>query len=532
VAARLSRREFLYALAAVGGAGTALGTLEVWDLVAPAAEYRVPFDPPRKSDFSMRGRGNDTTVLILGAGIAGLTAAYELEKAGYRCRILEARARPGGRNWTVRRGSTDTDLDGVNQVAQFSEDLYMNAGPARIPQHHTTLDYCRELGVAIEPFANVNADAYYFNEEDDRFTGGLTGQRVRQRAVKADYVGYTSELLAKVVNQGALDAELSAADREALVELLRAVGALGPDDRYLGSGRRGYRDPPGAGNRPGVASPPFDLSELLTAGFGYYFPFELEWDQAMMMFEPVGGMDRLPYAFVRALEGEIVYSAEVRSINSTEEGVEVIYTRDGRNGIQVRADYAVCTIPPRILARINSSFTPELKRGLTSVTMIPTAKMGLEFRRRFWEEDDRIFGGITNTNLDIGTIWYPSSGFLGKRGILIGYYNYFDQALSYDALSPAERVERAIDQGRKVHGEVYSREFETGFSAQWSRIKHSEGGWALWADRGENYRLLGQPQGRVYFAGDHLSYVTSWQHGAFESARQAVIDLHQRVLNA
>jgi NADPH-dependent 2,4-dienoyl-CoA reductase/sulfur reductase-like enzyme len=96
MAAHLTRREFLYALAAVGGAGAALGTLEIWDLVAPASEYRVPFDPPRKSDFSMRGRGNDATVLVLGAGIAGLTAAYELEKAGYRCRILEARARPGG----------------------------------------------------------------------------------------------------------------------------------------------------------------------------------------------------------------------------------------------------------------------------------------------------------------------------------------------------------------------------------------------------------------------------------------------------
>ena len=141
-----------------------------------------------------------------------------------------------------------------------------------------------------------------------------------------------------------------------------------------------------------------------------------------------------------------------------------------------------------------------------------TLAMGLEFRRRFWEEDDQIFGGITNTNLDIGTIWYPSSGFLSKRGILIGYYNYF--------------------QGGKVHGDVYAREFETGFSAQWNRIKYSEGGWALWADRGENYRLLTQPQGRVYFAGDHLSYVTSWQHGAFESARQAVTDLHQRVLSA
>ena len=109
--------------------------MEVLDLVAPAAEYRVAFDPPRQSDFALRGRANDTTVLVLGAGIAGLTAAYELEKAGYRCEIVEARDRPGGRTWTVRGGTRETDLDGVTQTARFADGLYMNAGPARIPQH-------------------------------------------------------------------------------------------------------------------------------------------------------------------------------------------------------------------------------------------------------------------------------------------------------------------------------------------------------------------------------------------------------------
>ena len=93
----------------------------------------------------------NTTVLVLGTGIAGLGTAYELEKAGYLCEVLEARERPGGRCWTVRGGTREIDLDGAFQTAQFADGHYMNAGPARIPQHHTTLDYCRELGVAIEP---------------------------------------------------------------------------------------------------------------------------------------------------------------------------------------------------------------------------------------------------------------------------------------------------------------------------------------------------------------------------------------------
>ena len=130
-----TRRAFLHGLGIAGGAGAVLAAMEVLDLVAPAAEYRVAFDPPRQSDFALRGRANDTTVLVLGAGIAGLTAAYELEKAGYRCEIVEARDRPGGRTWTVRGGTRETDLDGVTQTARFADGLYMNAGPARIPQH-------------------------------------------------------------------------------------------------------------------------------------------------------------------------------------------------------------------------------------------------------------------------------------------------------------------------------------------------------------------------------------------------------------
>jgi len=532
---RISRRVFLQGLGVAGGAGAVLAAMEVLNLVAPAAEYKVAFEPPRIDDFSLRGRANGTTVLVLGAGIAGLTAAYELEKAGYLCEIVEARGRPGGRNWTIRGGTTDTDLDGVTQTARFADDLYMNAGPARIPQHHTTIDYCRELGIPIEPFVNANASSYYFNQPQRDASGPLTNKPIPHRAAKADLNGYLSELLAKAVNQGALSDELSRDDAEAVVELLREIGALGPDDRYVGSERRGYDDPPSAGTRPGTVGGRYRLSDLLAARLGYYFPFELEWDQAMMMFEPIGGMDRIPYALAAKVRGRTRYRTEVRSITVADDAVRVIVTDDaGRSGTEISADYCICTIPPMVLSKIPNNFPARTKTDIATLQPMHTGKLGLQFRRRFWEEDEQIFGGITDTNTEIGTIWYPSSGYLTKRGILIGVYNYHEDAEAFDALTPSQRARRAIEIGRAVHGDAYRSEFETSFSAQWARVRYSEGGWVLWPDRtgpaSAVYGRLLAPQGRLYFAGDHMSYVTSWQHGAFESARLVVMQLHQRVL--
>ena len=530
---RITRRRFLQAVGAAGGAAAVLGSMEALRLVAPAGEHRQPFQPPRPSDFTLQGRANGTRVLILGAGIAGLTTAYELEKAGYACEILEARDRPGGRNWTVRGGTSGTEIDGETQTASFGEGQYFNAGPARIPQHHTTLDYCRELGVPIEVFANANADAWYFNEERDGVSGPLAGRRIRHRTAKADYLGYVSELLAKAISQRALDAELSADDAARMVDFLRGLGALGPDDTYAGGGRRGYVVPPGAGLQAGTSETPPALSDLLASQLGFFFPFELEWDQAMLMFQPVGGMDRLPHALAGALKGRIRYGVEVAGLANTPDGVAVTFT-DGGEAREVVADYCVCTIPPMILARIPNDFPAAVQQDLASLRPVSTGKVGLEFRRRFWEEDERIFGGITNTNMDIGTIWYPSHGYLGERGVIVGAYNFFGDADAFAGMAPEDRAAHALEQGRKVHGDAYVDEFVSSFSSAWRRIPHSEGGWVAWDERtgpvGEAYARLLEPQGRVYFAGDHLSLVTAWQHGAFESARSVVTQLHQRVL--
>lgn len=533
----ISRRQFLHRLGAVGGAGITLGAMEALGLSA-CDSMKVDYHAPSPVDFAPN-EGAGVSVLILGAGIAGLTCAYELEKGGYHCQLLEARARPGGRNWTARRGTSETALDGSTQTCQFDEGLYMNVGPTRFPQHHTTLDYCRELKIPVHVFGNQNADAYYYVER----AGPLSNKRMRFRAVQADSLGHIAELLAKAVNQGTLDQDLSDSDKETLIEFLRSFGALTPQNRYQGSPERGYRVGvvPGAGLQSGTIDTPFALSDLLalntTGGvfnLGYFLTFQYEWEQAMPMFEPDGGIDAIPRALVSAMKGPIRYGMQVTHIENTANGVRVSYQdQQGQSG-QVEADYCICTIPPQILRRIPNNFSAQVNADLSVPVPINAGKMGLQFKRRFWEEDDRIFGGITVTNLDILQILYPSHGYFGQKGVLIGYYNYTPIADTFGALTPQQREQHALDQGSKIHGSAYRKEFETSFSNDWRKTRFSEGSWINWppgtrGGPGTPYARLLESAGRVYFCGDYLSYAIAWQHGAFESARKVVMSLHDRV---
>src|SRR5919198_3409152 len=185
-ASSTSRRSFLRNVGLTSGAGAMFATMGALGLAptAQAAQREQAFRAPSVGDFSLTGRGA-AKVVVLGGGIAGLTTAYELGKAGYDCTVLEARDRTGGRNFTVRGGDSTTDLYGNRQTARFSDGQYMNAGPARIPQWMVTLDYCRELGVPVEVFTNVNADAYIFHEATMQ-----PGKPMRYRTAKADTYGY------------------------------------------------------------------------------------------------------------------------------------------------------------------------------------------------------------------------------------------------------------------------------------------------------------------------------------------------------
>jgi monoamine oxidase len=243
----VTRRRFLNLVGRAGGTAALYSTMQTLGLVHASAHAA---EPPGLA------RRNGRSVLILGAGIAGMTAAYELSRAGYQCTILEARSRAGGRNWTVRRGDVVEEIGSPTQRCEFERGQYLNMGPARIPHHHRALlGYCKRFGVELEVFNNANRSALLYNHE----SGALQDVRVSHRAALADTHGYTSELLAKAVNQNALDDVLSPEDRERLLDFLSGFGALDNDFVYRGSGRRGYSQPPGAADRPGVTESPYSL---------------------------------------------------------------------------------------------------------------------------------------------------------------------------------------------------------------------------------------------------------------------------------
>lgn len=514
---KLTRRSFLSKGAMLSGAAypamLALGMLKTSEAHA----------------FDLSGNANGKKIIILGGGLAGLTCAYELTKLGYVCTILEARQRAGGRCFSIRKGSTNTEIDRPTATAGFDSDLYFNAGPSRIPHHHQlTLHYCKELGVPIQVYNNVNEGSYYYAEG----TGPLSNKKIRAREVHNDMRGYMTELLSKSIDKGNLDAGLTKEDVEKVMTYLAAEGGLDIDKLYKASARRGYSEAPGAGEKPGKVAPANKLADMLHSGLldpDFYNVAEYTYELQMTMFQAVGGMDNIAKALQAKVASMIKLGAEVTSINNLPEGVKINY-KDATGTHELQGDLCICTIPLPVLSNINTNFSGEVSRAIDYITYMKTGKIGLQFKRRFWEEDEQIYGGITHTNNELTQIFYPSYDYLGKKGILIGYYNFNDKAKHIGELSYADREKLALQKGRLIHPQ-YDKEFESSFSVSWNNTKYSLGGWAEYdSDTRRNYYpVLLKPDKQVYFAGEHLTYLNAWMAGAFESARSVVAAVHARV---
>src|SRR4030081_3932846 len=233
----VSRRDLLSLIGAVSGSAAMYHAMTSLGFAS---------DSGYKGPIKLGGGPKGASVLILGAGLAGMTAALELREAGYQVQILEFNSRAGGRNWTLRGGDSFTELGGFKQTCEFEQGLYINPGPWRIPYHHrAVLDYCKRLGVALEPFIQLNHNALLHG------TRAFAGVPQRIRDIKADFQGQISELLAKAAQQGKLDEAVSKEDREMLMQALRSWGALDSNYAYkanlITADFRGYARDPGGG---------------------------------------------------------------------------------------------------------------------------------------------------------------------------------------------------------------------------------------------------------------------------------------------
>ncbi len=533
----MTRRELIWRAGKAGGYGAAFVAMRSLGLLADAQTEPISLDFPADT-----GRG--TKVAILGSGIAGLVAAYELRKLGFDCTVLEARDRPGGRNWTIRRGDKVEFVDGTLQQCAFDDGLYLNAGPGRIPSiHRTILGYCRELGIPME--VEVNASRGALVQGDDVFDQ----QPIEQRQAINDMRGHVAELLAKAIRQGALDEEVTAVDQERMLAFLRTFGDLRADYVYAGSSRAGVRRLPGAGDVEEERRTPLALNALVNASFWQGLMLEERLEMQATMFQAVGGMDRIPDAFARRLDRVVKYRCAVREIRKSSTGVHIVYTDQGSRATRsLEAGYCVCTLPISVLATTQNDLSPRVKSAMTQVTSVPAYKIAWQ-SRRFWEQENNIYGGISwlangPISLEAGPVLanvrYPSDRMFSNTGVLVAGYGVdtgeFGNLASVTAKLAASRA--AVE---KLHP-GRSHELTKPLFVAWGQIPFSLGSWVRTApDPTTNisdyyagpYREFLALDDRICFAGDYCSHLPTWQEGAALSARRAVqtIVAHMRAMD-
>ena len=519
----ISRRQLLEHVGTIGGLGAAYAAMELLGLAIPTPASAETFELPQGSS---RGK----SVVILGAGIAGLVSAYELQRAGYRVTVLEARDRVGGRVWSIRGGDRIVQTGRPDQRAEFGEGLYFNAGAARIPSSHRgILSYARRFGVPMETMVNANRNA-----------GWDFGGKVHpERRMVNDMRGQLGELLAKAIDRHALDGEISRGELAMIREFLVPYAQLDGIGRYVPQGSSGY-SPEGGGyaNAP-TPLPSLSIQELLPepastsrGSMALPYLFENIWDMQATMLQPVGGMDRIAHAIYERVKPRVRLNTQIKQIRRVGGKVRIVHS-GGWNVTE--ADYCVCTLPMPVLARIPADFSRAKINALKAVEYRTSVKVAFE-SERFWETQSSIFGGLAWTDRLNENLMYPSGGFNDPKGVLVtaycGGWTRPENPKAFADLSHEQRLQICRESVEVLHP-GQSHLLQKGVTVAWGLTPWSEGVGALWPgglsavlSRPPEYYELLKPEGPIVFAGEHLSYQPTWQEGAVLSAHEALKLVH------
>jgi monoamine oxidase len=444
-------------------------------------------------------------VVVLGGGIAGLVAAYELKQKGHEPIVLEAQNRVGGRVYTLRD--------------QFAPGLYAEAGAMRIPRaHDLTLAYCGKFGLELRPFVMDNPKGLVC----------MDGGRMTMAEALAAPASLPFELDDHERGRTAdsLWADATKDLREAVerdpdtgwAEIVRDYDSMSLYDFLK---HKGFSE--GGIEYYAVmnfleADLHFACTEVLREDFGKAY---------VDMQEIVGGMDRLPHAFYRELGGRIRFGAEVTSIDQDDGSVTVHYeTKAGR--FSARGDYCVCALPFSVLRHIEilQPFSHGKQRAIRQLNYAASTKILFQVRRRFWETDDGILGGATATDLPVRRLNYPTPNSDDPRGILLASYSWSQDALRWGSMELESQLEQALEDVAQIHPQI-NEEFEVGASHAWYSDPWAQGAFALF-EPGQQSSL--QPdivslEGRIHFAGEHCSLHHAWIQGALESGIRAATEI-------
>ncbi|MEO8285719.1 MAG: flavin monoamine oxidase family protein [Chloroflexota bacterium] len=445
-------------------------------------------------------------VIVVGAGMAGLTAAYELQRAGHDPVIIEAQQRVGGRVYTLRE--------------PFTHGLYAEAGAMRIPRaHDLTMAYIEKFNLGYSPFTMGNPNAFYYvngklhrirdTDADPSLLGFDVPEHERGKTANQLWAEAIAPFVKRLEDQGeeCWDNIVAEYDQFSTREFLEAnnwsegviesFGLLADQEALMNA----------------------SFLELLREEVGHYYTNMVELD---------GGMDTLPRAFVPHLTGRIRFGARMTAIDQRPDEVIIHYqTAAGR--FSVTGDYAIITVPFAVLRHVEvvHPFSRAKQRAIRQLHYDASAKILFQCRRRFWEDDDGIFGGGSITDLPIRVIYYPDHGRETGRGVMLASYTWSEDAQRWGSLDPRDRISQAIENMSAIHPQII-QEFEVGTSKMWHDDEFAGGAFALF-DPGQQTLLhdhIASPEGRVFFAGEHTSLCHAWIQGAIESGLRAAQAIH------
>jgi monoamine oxidase len=254
--------------------------------------------------------------------------------------------------------------------------------------------------------------------------------------------------------------------------------------------------------------------------------------------EIVGGTDRLPAALAAQLRSKPRMGSEIVRLEQDplRRKAAAVYREGGRLR-RVEGNFLLCTLPFPVLARIE--IVPELsgakRRAIRELNYDSATKILAMTTRRFWEQDDHIYGGGTYTDLPTGTTWYPADNATARDpkvsaapAVVLASYSWGQTARRWPSMAHGKRSQWALRHLARVHPQLASPDVVRR-TASWSWDTHPwSGGAFAWFMPGQHtalHRHVVAPEGRIYFAGEHASLTHTWMQGALESALVAVREM-------
>ncbi len=466
--------------------------------------FTSPLSALSINDEWYKKAGKSQKVLILGAGMAGMSAAIELIKLGHEVKILEGQMRAGGRIKTLR--------------SPFSDSLYADMGAARIPENHEwTMKYIKEYGLELYPFNPVEGDYIHL----------MKGKRIRYTSQSpASLNNYPVNLSIKELESGWQG--ISTAPLEELMTNLGDPTSLEwPPQRiaqYDGYSLKEYLEKAGYSK---------EIADLLMIGW------ETEKGMNMSVLEIirelslsfgatrnkiVGGNDLLPTKMAESISNYIEYGTKVTGINQSENDISITVRR-GEQSETLKADRVICTFPLPVVKKMDfvKTLSKEKQKAINELTYWDLSRTVFQVSERYWKKDG--LNGFAATDQPM-EIWDPNYESNSKRGLIAAYVKNDDSQL-LAGWSDQQRLDFASKQVNRAFPGLMNYS-EGGHTKCWK-----EDPWALGAHsigtRNQMTTLLPhlmKPEGRIHFAGEHASAYHGWIQGAIESGNRAAKEIN------